>query len=122
MGTRIRGRHPVVAMVVFIAGFAFSLGPVVWTVINEIYPGFVRGCGVAVATAANWGAAWLVTRFFVTLVDRIGESGAFFLLAVMCLITFVFVWRRQPETKGRTLEQIQQMWTDKAAGHAPTAR
>ncbi|MEU8076515.1 sugar porter family MFS transporter [Catellatospora citrea] len=108
-----------VAMVVFIASFAFSLGPVVWTVINEIYPGFVRGRGVAVATAANWGAAWLVTRFFLTLVDWIGESGVFFLFAVMCAVTYGFVWKLQPETKGRTLEQIQQMWTAKAAAKHP---
>ena len=104
-----------VAMVVFIASFAFSLGPVVWTVINEIYPSTVRGRGVAVATAANWGAAWFVTRFFLTLVNWIGESGAFLLFAIMCLVTYVFVWKLQPETKGRTLEQIQQMWTDKPA-------
>jgi MFS transporter, SP family, galactose:H+ symporter len=104
-----------VAMVVFIASFAFSLGPVVWTVINEIYPGYVRGRGVAIATAANWGAAWFVTRFFLSLVDWIGESGAFLLFAIMCVVTYAFVWKLQPETKGRTLEQIQQMWTAKAA-------
>ncbi len=53
----------------FIASFAFSLGPVVWTVINEIFPTHVRGRGVAVATAANWFAAWLVSQFFLTLID-----------------------------------------------------
>ncbi|BCJ75449.1 MFS transporter [Catellatospora sp. IY07-71] len=107
-----------VAMVVFIASFAFSLGPVVWTVINEIYPAAVRGRGVAIATAANWGAAWLVTRFFLTLVDAIGQSATFVLFAVVCAITYVFVWRRLPETRGRTLEQIQQMWVDREPAKA----
>jgi sugar porter (SP) family MFS transporter len=103
-----------VAMVVFIASFAFSLGPVVWTVINEIYPSTVRGRGVALATAANWGAAWLVTQFFLSLTDWIGEAGTFFLFAAMCGVGFAFVWFLLPETKGKTLEQIQQMWIDRA--------
>ncbi|MEV0272257.1 sugar porter family MFS transporter [Hamadaea sp. NPDC050747] len=111
------GVFTLVAMIVFIASFAFSLGPVVWTVINEIYPTAVRGRGVAIATAANWGAAWFVTRFFLTLVDWVGESGAFLIFAIVCAITYVFVWKLQPETKGRTLEQIQQIWTTKAAAH-----
>jgi MFS family permease len=102
-----------VAMVVFIASFAFSLGPVVWTVINEIYPSTVRGRGVAIATAANWGAAWLVTQFFLTLTDWIGEAGTFYLFAGMCAVTFAFVWFLLPETKGKTLAQIQQMWIDR---------
>ena len=80
------------------------------TVINEIYPSAVRGRGVSVATAANWGAAWLVTQFFLTLTDTIGESGTFYLFAVMCVVAFVFIWFLLPETKGRTLAEIQQMW------------
>ena len=98
------------AMMLFIGSFAFSLGPVVWTVINEIYPSQVRGRGVAVATAVNWGAAWLVTQFFLSLTDLLGESGTFGLFAFMCVVAFVFVWRVLPETKGRTLDEIQQMW------------
>jgi SP family galactose:H+ symporter-like MFS transporter len=100
-------------MVVFIASFAFSLGPVVWTVINEIYPSTVRGRGVAIATAANWGAAWLVTQFFLSLTDWIGEAGTFYLFAALCVATFLFVWFVLPETKGKTLAQIQQMWLDR---------
>ncbi|MBV1855178.1 MFS transporter [Catellatospora sp. NEAU-YM18] len=52
--------------------------------------------------------------------DRIGESDVFFLFTVMCLVTYIFVWKLQPETKGRTLEQIQQMWTAKAAAASTT--
>jgi sugar porter (SP) family MFS transporter len=103
-----------VAMVIFIGSFAFSLGPVVWTVINEIYPSTVRGRGVAVATAANWGAAWLVTQFFLSLTEWIGEVGTFYLFAAMCVVGFAFVWFLLPETKGKTLAEIQQMWVDRA--------
>ncbi|MET0894806.1 MAG: MFS transporter [Acidimicrobiia bacterium] len=106
-----------IAMVVFIASFAFSLGPVVWTVINEIFPSNVRGRAVSVATAANWGAAWLVTQFFLSLTERIGTSGTFWLFALMCVVTFAFVWFKLPETKDRTLDEIQDMWERDAARH-----
>jgi len=102
-----------VAMVIFIASFAFSLGPVVWTVINEIFPSTVRGRAVAVATAANWGAAWVVTQFFLTLTDTLGEAGTFWLFAGMCVVAFLFVWFFLPETKGKSLTEIQQMWVDR---------
>ena len=68
-GPTTAGIITLVALVVFIASFAFSLGPVVWTVINEVFPGRVRGRAVAFATAVNWGAAFLVSQFFLTLID-----------------------------------------------------
>ncbi len=105
-----------VAMVIYIGSFAFSLGPVVWTVINEIYPSTVRGRGVSLATAANWGAAWLVTQFFLSLTDWVGDAGTFWLFAAMCVVAFVFIWFLLPETKGKTLAEIQQMWVVRAAG------
>lgn len=103
-----------VGMVAFIASFAFSLGPVVWTVINEVFPAQVRGKGVAAATALNWLAAWFVTQFFLTLVDWISTSGAFLVFAFFCAVTLWFNARFIPETKGRTLEQVQRMWDDPA--------
>ena len=99
-----------VALVVFIASFAFSLGPVVWTVINEIFPNRVRGRAVSVATAVNWFSAWLVSQFFLTLIDAIGTSATFFLFAGFSVIAYVWIWRTVPETKGRSLEQIQLLW------------
>jgi SP family galactose:H+ symporter-like MFS transporter len=111
------GMVTLVALVVFIISFAFSLGPVVWTVINEIFPGRVRGRAVAVATAANWGAAFLVSEFFLTLVDAIGESTTFWLFAFFCVVGGVWVYRGVPETKGRSLEQIEALWS----GPAPAA-
>lgn len=106
------------ALVVFIASFAFSLGPVVWTVINEIFPGRVRGRAVAVATAVNWGAAFVVSQTFLSLVAAIGEALTFGLFALFCAVGFAWVWRKVPETKGRSLEQIQALWA--ADGDAMT--
>jgi len=107
----------VVALIVFIISFAFSLGPVVWTVINEIFPSQVRGRGVAVATAVNWGSAFIVSEFFLSITEALGRPATFWLLAVFCLLGWVWIWRRVPETKGRSLEEIEQLWRgDWAAG------
>jgi sugar porter (SP) family MFS transporter len=108
--TTVGGLVTVLALVVFIASFAFSMGPIVWTLISEIYPNRVRGRAISVATAVNWLAAFLVAQFFLSLVDAIGESVTFFLFALSCVATFVFVWFFVPETKGRSLEEIQERW------------
>jgi MFS transporter, SP family, galactose:H+ symporter len=106
-----------VALVVFIISFAFSAGPVTWTVINEIYPGEVRGRAVAVATAVNWGAAFLVSGFFLSLVKAIGQAYTFWLFAAFCVIGLVWVIVGVPETRGRSLEEIEASWT-----HVPPTR
>jgi sugar porter (SP) family MFS transporter len=106
------GTVTLVALVVYIASFAFSLGPVVWTVINEIFPNRVRGRAVAVATAFNWGSAWLVSQFFLTLIESIGNSATFYLFAFFSVLAYIWIWKRVPETKGRTFEEIQMIWED----------
>ena len=108
--TTVGGIVTVLALVVFIASFAFSMGPIVWTLISEIYPNRVRGRAISVATAVNWLAAFLVAQLFLSVVDAIGEATTFFLFAALCVVSFVFVWRLVPETKGRSLEEIQERW------------
>jgi sugar porter (SP) family MFS transporter len=103
------------ALVAFIICFAFSMGPVVWTVINEIFPGHVRGRAVAVATAANWGSAFLVSQGFLSLIGVIGDSLAFWLFALFCGLGWIWIYRAVPETKGKSLEQIQQLWDGKGS-------
>jgi SP family galactose:H+ symporter-like MFS transporter len=114
-GTSGEGVVTLVALIVFIASFAFSLGPVVWTIINEIFPSHIRGKAVAVATGANWFAAWLVSQFFLSLVDLITEAGTFWLFAGFCAVTFLFVRRFVPETKGKSLEEVEVLWGDPKA-------
>lgn len=99
-----------ISLVVFIASFAFSLGPVVWTMIVEIYPNRIRGRAVSVATAMNWAAAFLVSQFFLTLLDSIGATATFWLFAFFCIVSYVWISRKVPETKGRSLEEIQELW------------
>jgi SP family galactose:H+ symporter-like MFS transporter len=116
-GPASAGVLALIGLVIFIASFAFSLGPVVWTVINEVFPSHVRGRGVAVATAINWLAAWVVAQTFLTLVNAITTEGTFLLFAGFCVVTFVYVRWFIPETKGKTLEEVQEMWSDPAELH-----
>jgi sugar porter (SP) family MFS transporter len=98
-------------LVTFIICFAFSMGPVVWTVINEIFPGRIRGRAVAVATAVNWGSAFLVSQCFLSLVGAIGDGLTFGVFAAFCVVAWIWVYRAVPETMGKSLEQIQDMWS-----------
>ena len=109
-GPSAAGIVTLLALVGFIICFAFSMGPVVWTVINEIFPGHIRGRAVAVATAVNWGSAFLVSQFFLTLIGAIGNSLTFWMFALFCIVAWVWIYFRVPETKGKSLEQIQQLW------------
>jgi MFS transporter, SP family, galactose:H+ symporter len=108
------GLLALVGLVVFIASFAMSLGPIVWTVINEVFPLRVRGRGVAVATAINWLAAWVVAQTFLSLVDAITTEGTFLVFAGFCVVTFIYVRWFVPETKGKTLEEVEVLWSDPA--------
>ena len=116
-GVASAGILALIGLVIFIASFAFSLGPVVWTVINEVFPSHVRGRGVAIATAINWFAAWAVAQTFLSLVNAISSEGTFLLFAGFCVVTFIYVRWFLPETKGKTLEEVQQMWADPAELH-----
>jgi sugar porter (SP) family MFS transporter len=109
-GPSVAGIVTLCGLVAFIISFAFSLGPVVWTVINEIFPGRIRGRAVAICTAVNWGAAFLVSQFFLSLVDGIGSSATFWLFALLSVVGWVWVYLYVPETKGQSLEQIQSIW------------
>jgi sugar porter (SP) family MFS transporter len=113
-GPSVAGIVTLVGLVAFIISFAFSLGPVVWTVINEIFPGRIRGRAVAVCTAVNWGSAFLVSQFFLSLVDGIGSSATFWLFALLSVVGWIWVYVYVPETKGQTLEQIQSIWKGNA--------
>ena len=109
-GPGAAGIVTIAALVAFIVCFAFSLGPVTWTVINEIFPAHIRGRGVALATAVNWGSAFLVSQCFLSLVGTIGTSMTFWMFAAFCVIGWVWIYYRVPETRGQSLEQIQQLW------------
>jgi MFS family permease len=91
----------------YIASFAIGLGPVFWLLIAEIYPLAVRGTAMSLAAVANWAANWLVSVTFLGLVAAFGQSGTFLLYAVIGVAAWFFCQRLVPETKGKTLEDIE---------------
>lgn len=94
------------SMMVYVGCFAFSLGPIVWLLISEIFPLGVRGLGMSLSTLANWVGNFLVSQFFLTMIDRFGSPGTFSLYALLCVVTIVFVRFMVPETKQKLLERI----------------
>jgi len=96
-----------ISLMLFVSFFAIGLGPVFWLLISEIYPLSVRGSAMGVVTVANWGANLLVSLTFPVLTDGVGTSATFWLFGLCSLVGLVFVHRFVPETKGRTLEAIE---------------
>ena len=97
-------------VVAYLASFAIGLGPIFWLLISEIYPTTVRGQAMSLATVVIWISDLLVTVTFLTLVERLGARGSFWLYAIACVAAFIFSARMVPETKGRTLEEIETSW------------
>ncbi|MEY3051352.1 MAG: hypothetical protein RLY31_1137 [Bacteroidota bacterium] len=97
-------------ILLYIACFAASYGPVTWVVISEIFPIGLRGVAMSVATFALWTAVYLVTQFFPVLLETAGPALTFWFFGGMSALGCLFVWFQVPETKGRTLEEIEQSW------------
>jgi MFS family permease len=109
-GSSLIGIIAVGSMAVYIASFAIGLGPVFWLLISEIYPLKVRGVAMSFASVANWLFNLIVAITFLTLVNLIGQSGTFFMYGAIAIISWLFIYRRVPETRGQTLEQIEDYW------------
>jgi SP family sugar porter-like MFS transporter len=90
-----------------VACFAASLGPVVWVVLSEIFPIKGRGLLMSVATFVLWLANFVVSFTFPWLLANLGGGGTFLLYATMSVLAFLFVWRAVPETKGKSLEELE---------------
>ena len=96
-----------VGLLLYIASFAIGLGPVFWLMISEIYPTGVRSKAMSVATLVNWGANFLVAATFLSLGQVITRQGTFYLYAGLGVLAFLFFLKKVPETKDRSLENIQ---------------
>jgi sugar porter (SP) family MFS transporter len=96
-----------VCLALYIASFAISLGPVFWLMISEIYPLNIRGKAMSVASLANWGSNFIVSLTFLLLINALGQTGTFWLYGAIGVVSLFFVYFLVPETKGRSLEQIE---------------
>ncbi|AZS18085.1 MFS transporter [Paenibacillus lutimineralis] len=102
-----------VFILAYVAAFALSLGPVVWVVISEIFPNRIRGKATAIASMALWTADYIVSQAFPPMLNSAGPALTFWIFGLMALITVVFTWRKVPETKGKSLEEIESLWAAK---------
>ena len=108
----------VVSIIFYSACFMFSWGPICWVLISEIFPNTIRGAAVAIAVAFQWIFNFIVSSTFVPMYNlSLGPMGAKFghllaygLYGVMCVVAAIFVWRLVPETKGKTLEEMNKLW------------
>jgi sugar porter (SP) family MFS transporter len=94
----------------YVGSFAVAMGPVVWVVLSEIFPTRTRGRAMSVATVTLWIACYCVAQTVPWMFKHLGEPVTFWIYALMCLVSFVFVLAFVPETKGKTLEEIEKSW------------
>ena len=110
------GMWMLVFVLIYIASFALSVGPVTWVILSEIFPTKIRGRAMGIATICLWIANTVVSQTFPMmddnefLVERFHHGFPFFIYGLMCIVLVIFVVRVVPETKGKTLEEIEQMW------------
>ena len=104
------GVHMLVFVVAAIACYAMSLAPVTWVIISEIFPNQVRGAAVSVSVTALWIASFILTYTFPLLNHTLGAAKTFWIYAAICVAGFLFIHIRLPETKGKTLEDIEHLW------------
>jgi MFS transporter, SP family, galactose:H+ symporter len=95
-----------ISMMVYVGCFAFSLGPIVWLLISEIFPLRVRGLGMSISTLSNWVGNFLVSQFFLTMLQHLHAPLTFSTYALLCIVTIIFVRTMVPETKRELLEKI----------------
>lgn len=95
-----------ISLLVYVAAFSISLGPMVYVVLSEIFPMGVRGRAVSVVSAVNWATNLLISMTFLTVTEKIGVPNVMFLYTAMSFVLLVFVILCVPDTKGRTLEEI----------------
>jgi sugar porter (SP) family MFS transporter len=111
----------VVSLMVYVGSFAVGLGPVFWLILSEIYPLRIRGRAMSIGTAANWITNLIVALTFLTLTQVLGKPATFWLYAVVSVGAWLFAFFLVPETKGKSLEQVEAQWRPATAGASKAA-
>lgn len=112
--------YVIIPLLLYVASFAFSYGPIVWVIISEIFPTRVRGLAVGIGSFVLMFTGFLVTLTNPILIESIGSSVTFFIYAGLTVPAIWFIWKFVPETKGRTLEQIEKLWLKQGQGERKT--
>jgi SP family xylose:H+ symportor-like MFS transporter len=106
---KIIGISTLVFIIIYTASFMMSWGPITWVLISEIFPNKIRGRAVAVAVAAQWAANYLISSTYPAMME-LSSGGTYFFYGIMSILSFIFVWKMVPETKNKTLEEMEKLW------------
>jgi len=106
---QLKGIAVLSLVVIAISIYAMSLAPITWVILSEIFPNRIRGAAMAMATFALWIACFILTYTFPLLNKSFGAAGTFWVYAGICLLGFIFILKKLPETKGKSLEEIEKM-------------
>jgi SP family sugar porter-like MFS transporter len=106
------GIHMLILVVSAIGCYAMSLAPITWVVISEIFPNRIRGAAMSVAVFSLWAGCTALTLTFPYLKAGLGAHGAFWLYGAICVVGFVVILLRLPETRGKSLEDIERELVD----------
>ena len=109
----LKGIAVLALVVTAIAIYSMSLAPIVWVILSEIFPNRIRGAAMALATFSLWVACFVLTYTFPLLNKSLGAAGTFWVYAVICILGFVFIVVKLPETKGKSLEEIEKSLVNK---------
>ena len=100
----------IIPLLMYVASFAFSFGPIVWVIISEIFPTRIRGLAVSIGSFSLMATGFVITLTNPILIKTVMPSGTFFIYAALTLPAIWFIWKFVPETKGKTLEEIEKFW------------
>jgi len=106
----IIGISTLVFIIIYTASFMMSWGPICWVYISELFPNKIRGKAVAVAVAAQWAANYFISSTYPAMMEFSGGLTYCF-YGLMSVLSFIFVWKMVPETKGKTLEEMEKLWS-----------
>lgn len=107
------GWLPLASLVTYVIGFSLGFGPIPWLMMGEILPANVRGSAASLTTAFNWTCTFLVTKTFNDIIAYLGTHGAFWMFGGICFVSFFFVLFFVPETRGKSLEDIERKFAGK---------
>ena len=107
--TKVIGISTLIFIIIYTASFMMSWGPITWVLISEIFPNKIRGKAIAIAVAAQWAANYLISSTYPPMMEFSGGLTYSF-YGLMSLLSFIFVWKMVPETKGKTLEEMEHIW------------
>jgi SP family xylose:H+ symportor-like MFS transporter len=106
---KVIGIMTLIFIIIYTASFMMSWGPICWVLISEIFPNKIRGKAVAIAVAFMWAANFLISSTYPAMME-ISSGATYCLYGIMSMLSFIFVWKMVPETKNKTLEEMESLW------------